>query len=218
MRKFLGILISVILIFAIIATLILLYSTISLEYKVSNSIQLVSAFSALLTALIALLISYPKTKKLSLKIDLIIDDENIEEYDVSKFNDLLKERFKDFKDPLKSKRVIFKLRNDSDFDIKKPIFTFRLPSICAHPNEKNEVLQFRSNIFNSQRELYLLETSDHQILSNNILPYLNKGDEIELWVRMILDENLVKENEITLFVNCENADGFSQKFSLYKIV
>lgn len=216
MRKFLLIIISFVVILAILFCVLLYYSTISLESKISNFLQLVAAFAALLTALIALLISYPKTKKVDIELNWQIDENNTEDYDESKFNQLLKEHFKDFKKPLRSKRVIFKFKNISKFDLKKPTFSFKIPKQFAHPSKSNDFLEFRSNIYNSQQELVLLDTIDYQILSNNILPYMNKEDEIQLWVRMILEGNKMVNNELTIFVNCENADGLTKKIRLLK--
>lgn len=216
MRKFLWTLIIFILILAIVVGALLLCSTISLESRISNSIQLVAAVAALLTALIALLISYPKTQKIDIEVNWEIDEDNIEDYDDSKFNQSLKDHFKEFKRPLKSKRVIFYFKNISNFDLNKPIFSFKIPQLFAHPSKSNDFLEFRSNIYNSQQELFFLDSIDYQVLSNKILPYMNKEDEIQLWVRMILDENKIKNNEITLFVNCENADGLTKKIKFSK--
>jgi len=217
MRKFLWILVVFIILIAILIGFLIYCSQLSYESKISTLIQFTTAVAAVLTALIALLISYPQKRKADIEINCQIDKNHIEGYEETKLNDTLKEHFKDYNKPLKSHRIIFTFKNNSDFDLKKPIFSIKLPIQFAHPDDSHNSLHFRSNIFNSSRELFLLNTEDYYILSNNILPYMNKDDDIKIWVRMIIDEKRINENEITIFVNCENADGITKKIVLPKV-
>jgi hypothetical protein len=106
------------------------------------------------------------------------------------------------------------MANDSGFTLKKPTLTFRLPLQKQHPHKVSEIYFFRtfnSNLFNSQRQLSLLEFADTCILSNSNLPYWNDQDDFTIWIRMVLDDGKLEPFIVEVSINCENAEGVTYK-------
>ncbi len=188
------------------------------EYsRLEKVIQSVGIFVALLTAVIALAVADRKRKSVNVKIEPSLDKENIGEYHREELSDELKEIYQKFPDPIKSHRVQFKMTNISGFTLKKPTITFRLPLQKQHPYKEKPIckkLAFNSNLFNSQRELRVLEFADTRILSNSNLPYWNDQDHITIWIRMVLNDGKLEPFIVEVSVNCENADGITKKVKI----
>ena len=192
--------------------------------RLEKVIQGMSVFVALLMAVIALAIADPRKGQVNVEIEPFVDKKHEEEYHKDKMSKSLCQDYKDFDNPVKSYRVQFKMVNTSGFDLMKPIFTFRLPRERKHPEQperKSGTIRtgdepsytsrgFHSNIYNSPSELRILEFAGTTILTNSILPVWNDRDEIVLWVRMALNDRQLKPFYVTVYVNCENADGITE--------
>jgi len=196
--------------------------------RLEKVIQGMSVFVALLMAVIALAIADPRKRQVNVGIELFVDKESEENYLKDKMSKNLCQDYQNFDSTVKSYRVQFEMVNTSGFALMKPIFTFRLPCERKHPKKtehKSGSLQtgdepsytssgFNSNIYNSQVELRILEFADTTILTNSILPVWNDRDKIVLWVRMALNDLQLKPFYVTVYVNCENANGLIKKIKV----
>lgn len=185
------------------------------EYsRFENIIQSAGVFAALLAAVIALATADPERKSVNVKIKTAIDKMNIGTYPKKELSDSLRDIYQNYPDPVKTHKVLFNITNTSGFTLQKPTLSFRLPLQKQHPSKVGDIYSkrtFNSNIFNSQRELRHLEFADTLILSNSNLPYWNNGEEITIWIRMALDDGKFEHFIVDVSINCENADGLTEK-------
>jgi hypothetical protein len=186
--------------------------------RLAEVIQTLGIFVALLAAVIALAAADPKRKSVKVGIEVSADEDHVGTYERHELSDDLKKDYKDFPSPLKSHRVQFKITNVAGFTLEKPTLTFRLPLQKQHPHiVPGQVCRkrtFHSNLFNSQQELRSLEFADTRILSNSNLPYWNDGDQMTIWIRMILDDGKLNPFNVELSVNSANADGITEKVEI----
>lgn len=215
------VIIGVLIIVAVVFELLVFFSPLGEYFRLENAIQSAGIFVALLVAVIALSAADPKKKRIRAKIEHFLDkndQETIYEHSKADLSNDLKKAYQHFPDPIKSYRVQFKVTNTSGFTWKKPTLTFRLPLEKGHPptegNKPYSKRTFNSNLFNSQRELRLLEFADTYILSNSNLPYWNDQDDITIWIRMVLDDGKLEPFIVEVSVNCENADGVRNKVEI----
>jgi hypothetical protein len=194
----------------------ILFSPLGVNPQIDEAIQSAGIFVALLACILALSVADSKRKLVMVSIKPNIDKKFIGKYPKNELSNNLKQVYRNFSDPVTSHQVHFKMTNISGFTLIKPTLTFSLPLQKQHPFKlKEEQIyskqSFNSNLFNSQRELRLLEFSDKRILSNSNLPYWNDKDEITIWIRMVLDDSKLEPFIIEVSVNCENADGVTNK-------
>ena len=107
--------------------------------------------------------------------------------------------------------------NQSKFTLKHPVITFRLPKDFSHPHENKPntwIPYFRSNLYNVQTDIRLLEYDDTIVLSNTILPYLNNNQELKIWIRMCLLEDDSKPRYVYVDLNCDNAEGVTKEVKI----
>jgi len=197
--------------------LLVLFSPLGEFSRLEKAIQSAGIFVALLAAVIALSAADPKRRSVSVKIEASVDKGNIGFYPKNELSEDLRKIYKSFHDPVKSNRVQFHMTNISGFALNRPTLTFRLPLEKQHPHKVGETYSartFNSNLYNSQRDLRLLEFGDTRILSNSNLPYWNNQEEITIWVRMVLDDGKLEPFIVEVSVNCENADGVTNKIKI----
>lgn len=206
--------------------ILLFYSPLGEHPRLEKVIHSMGLFVALIAAIIALATADRKIRVAKVKIEQFIDRKNIETYDKNTLSDELIRFFQNSSDPVESYRVQFKMTNISGFTLKNPTLTFRLPLQKQHPQkiprrgpdkplfEKFSVLNFRSNLFNSQTGLRVLEFADTRILSNSNLPYWNNQDEMTIWIRMVLDNGDSESFVVEISVNCDNAEGVTEKVTI----
>jgi len=183
-----------------------------------NAPIFIACLTAILAAVIALSSADPKKKK----VEVVIAPPYIEEERTYEKDDLtheLKVWYKDLPDPIRSHQVHFKITNQSDLTLMRPILTFRIPVDKKHPNkrEKDEKWHwqsFNSNLYNSTQELKILEFADTSILSNSNLPYWNYGEDLTFWIRMVIDDGKLGPFDVVVSVNCENAGGFMKRIKI----
>lgn len=60
----------------------------------------------------------------------------------------------------------------------------------------------------------MLEFGDTCILSNSNLPYWNDKGDIMIWIKMALNDEDLKPFNVDVFINCENADGFTKPIKI----
>jgi len=204
-------------ILAVIALILLTFSFGYVIYNAPKETQLswANAFqiTSLLTAGIALVIALHSTdpKQRYATIDIkICKTEKAHSVEKAALSPGLKEVYREFSDPIEAHRVYFKLTNASGFDLTKPSFMFRVPLEKKHPTKDGRKRRCHSNIYNTSQAAQL-EMSDSLILFNTGLPYFNKDDSIEFWIKMALTTTALKPFEIKVSVNCENADGTAQE-------
>lgn len=203
---------------AVAFEILIFCSPIGEHSRLEKGIQSSGIFVALLAAVIALSAVDPKRYK----VDVAIASPFIKEestYEMEKMTDELKGWYKDFKNPIRSHQVHFKIINKSDLTLTRPTLTFRIPVNKKHPNkfpdEKNwSRRSFNSNLYNSTQELRIFEFADTSILSNSNLPYWNSEEEITIWIRMVLDDGKLEPFNVEVSVNCENAEGFSKRIKI----
>lgn len=188
-------------------------SNLPCDTKISNAIQLIAAIAALMAAVTALLISEPKKKQVKVNIASEINTTHSETYNYNEFPDFMKLLYSTSSMPIKSHQVYFKISNISGFTLIKPTLAFRLPKTKMHPSKVGDSYthDFRSNLFNSQTELRMLELAGSIILSNSNLPFWNDKDELSIWIRMVLDGDNQNPFTVELSVNSDYADGITEK-------
>jgi hypothetical protein len=193
-------------------------SLLGCDSQAARLIQTLSGLAIAATAIIALSGTDPKRRVVSVVISSpYVDEEGI--YPKDKMSKELKVYYKDFSDPIRSHQVHFRITNNSNFTLNRPTLTFRIPVEKKHPNkhEREEIWHlrnFNSNLYNSREELRIFECADTSILSNSNLPYWNSGEEVTIWIRMILDDGKLEVFNVEVSVNCENADGVTQKVEI----
>ena len=52
------------------------------------------------------------------------------------------------------------------------------------------------------------------MLSVSSLPYWNDGDEITIWIRMLLDDGRLEPFTVKISLNAENAEGVTESLSI----
>lgn len=219
-KKRYWILVLALITFATLFVYLIIASPLGAHSRLSETIQTLGIFAALLAAAIALAAADPKKKSVKVNITLSVNERNMGTYQWDELSDDLKKYYEDFPRPLRSHRVQFNVVNDSGYTLEKPTLTFRLPIRKQHPYKEREPTQlckkrsFNSNLFNSQEELRLLEFADTLILSNTNLPYWNDQDEITIWIRMILDDGKLDPFNVDVSVNSANADGITKKVKI----
>jgi len=214
-RKYI-ITIGVLIILATVLAYFLIFSQGASDTKISNVIQSVSVFIALIIAVIAMSIADPKVKKANVEVEQSVDENNVNLYVKSDLPSDLQLKYESFPDPITSHRVQFKITNISGFTLKKPTLTFRLPIEKQHPHRvgRSYTLTFNSNIHNPQSEFRLLEFADFCMLSSSNLSYWNNGDEITIWIRMLLNDGQLEPFIVEISLNSENAEGITTKVSI----
>ena len=214
-RKYI-ITIGVLIILATVLAYFLIFSQGASDTKISNVIQSVSVFIALIIAVIAMSIADPKVKKANVEVEQSVDENNVNLYVKSDLPSDLQLKYESFPDPITSHRVQFKITNISGFTLEKPTLTFRLPIEKQHPHRvrRSYTLTFNSNIHNPQSEFRLLEFADFCMLSSSNLPYWNNGDEITIWIRMLLNDGQLEPFIVEISLNSENAEGITTKVSI----
>ena len=206
-----------------IIVLILIYITLSVWFwygigcdpRIGNIIQVAGIFVALIASVIALSTADPKSKQVDFAIKQSLEKK--ETIKKSNMSDDLKKNYSGFPDPVSSYRVQFKITNISKFTLKKPTFSFRVPMDKKHPNKKESdnmysMRSFNSNLYNSAQELRMLEFADMCLISNSI-PYFNNNEDVTLWIRMVLHENM-EPFSVEVSINCENAEGITKKIEI----
>jgi len=188
------------------------------EYpRLENAVRSAGISVALTAAGVALSAADPKEKLVKAKIEPSLD-RVAGWYSKKQLSAELKDSYQNLPDPIKSNRVQFKITNISGFSLRKPTLTFGLALEKAHPsNGHNNAYYgraFNSNLYNSQRELQLLEFAATWILSNSNLPYWNDEDSMTIWIRMVLDDGKLEPFIFEVSVYCENADGVSEKVTM----
>jgi len=218
-RKYI-ITIGVLIILATVLAYFLIFSQGASDTKISNVIQSVSVFIALIIAVIAMSIADPKVKKANVEVEQSVDENNVNLYVKSDLPSDLQLKYESFPDPITSHRVQFKITNISGFTLKKPTLTFRLPIEKQHPHRvgRSYTLTFNSNIHNPQSEFRLLEFADFCMLSSSNLSYWNNGDEITIWIRMLLNDGQLEPFIVEISLNSENAEGLQQKYQSSHVI
>jgi len=183
------------------------------EYPhLENAVPSAGIFVGLTAAVVALSAADPKEKLVKAKIEPSVDKVT-GRYSKKQLSAKLKDSYQNLPDPIRSKKVQFKITNISGFSLRKPTLTFRLPLEKAHPsNGHNNAYYgrpFNSNLCNSQRELQLLESAATWILPNSNLPYWNDEDSMTIWIRMVLDDGKLELFIFEVSVNCEDAMNLS---------
>jgi multisubunit Na+/H+ antiporter MnhC subunit len=186
------------------------------DMRMGYAIQTAAVFVALIAAVIAMSAADPKPNKVRVQINQTINPIHVALYKKSELPTDFLNRFADHPDPIISHRVEFTITNTSGFTLKRPTLTFRLPLDRQHPHKVGDryVLSFNSNLFNSQRELRLLEFADTRLLSNSNMPYWNNGDRVTIWIRMIVAYGKSEQFMVEISVNSENAEGVTKRIQI----
>lgn len=206
----------VLLLAAVAFELLVFISPLGGDTRLGDAIEGVGVFVALLAVVTALSAVDPKAKPVQVTIEPSVDENHVLTHPKRELPPDLTKPYDNLPDPVKSRRVRFKITNVSGFTLEKPVLTFRLPLQKQHPHKQgqNYGLTFRSNLFNSQRELRLLEFADTRILSNSNLPYWNHGDDITIWIRMVLDAGGLEPFIVEVSVNSENTSGITKRVEI----
>jgi len=175
----------------------------------ANALQITSLLTAGIALVIALNSTDPKHRYATRDIK-ICKTEKAHSVDKAALSPGLKEVYREFSDPIEAHRVHFKLTNTSGFDLTKPSFMFTVPLEKQHPTKGGREITCHSNLYNIPKT-GRLKMSDSLILFNTGLPYFNKDDSIEFWIKMALNTKALEPFKIKVSVNCENAVGTTQK-------
>ena len=196
--------------------LILILSTETSGAMISQAIQFTSVFAALIIAVIAMSIADPKVKRADIEVEHTVDEDNVTTYEKRDLPSDLQLKYESYPDPITSHRMRFRISNTSGFTLIKPTLTFRLPLEKQHPYRigRNYRLTFNSNILNPQSEYRILEFGDFGMLSVSSLPYWNDGDEITIWIRMLLNDGRLEPFIVEISLNSENAEGITESLTI----
>lgn len=211
------IVIMILLVLAAVAFEVLVFvSPLGGDTRLGRAIEAAVVFVALLAAVIALSAADPRARRVEVTIEPSVDEDHVGTHPKDELPPDLAKPYENLPDPVKSHRVRFRITNVSGFTLERPVLTFRLPLQKQHPHKQGRSygLTFRSNLFNSQRELRVLEFADTRILSNSNLPYWNHGDDITIWIRMVLDAGGLDPFTVEVSVNSENAGGVTKKVKI----
>jgi hypothetical protein len=200
----------------------MLCTTLGADPRHATIIQGTSIFVALIAVVVAWAASDRKERSVIIKVQLNPDAEGARCYQKRSIIDAhLREEFADYGDVIRSHKVRFTLVNESGFDLPNPIFTFRLPADRQHPHWETVSTEMRiktrtfySNLFSSPNPRHSREFGKTCVLANKVLPVLNDGDEISIWIKMILEDPREDPFEVTIYVNCENAKGFNKTITI----
>jgi len=190
-------------------------------------IQGVGMFLAAFTATIALAVADRKKEKIKVEI---IKEPSIKNFDRGvpidnqKFTsisdiseDKIKERYKNFNQPIKFYIVEFELINKSNFDWKNPTFTYETPINQRYldPQGENRWVEHlpHTNYHNISSENYYYISGDNDIFSSIKLPYINKRTGLKIWFTLFLDTTM-EEFTINISINCENAEGITKEIKI----
>lgn len=187
-----------------------------LEY----SVKLLSGFAVIAAVVVALAVADRKKESVEMSIEepYIIDEEK-EEYKEGELGGSVKACYKKF--PVTSYRVHFKMKNISGFDLKNPVFTFnKLPIEKQRPYSETGNKSYSTRCFSfsivrtDKKPHFLVVDGKYHLISIDGLPYWNNGSEIDHWIRMVLDSGGLEQFDVEVSVNCENADGQTQKVTI----
>jgi hypothetical protein len=186
------------------------------DQRMGNAIQAGAVFAALIVAVIAVAGTDPKTRRVNIAITPSIALEEVGTHVKAELPPPLRTAFSHLPERFSSYRVYFKMTNDSGFSLSEPCIAFRLPIAKRHPHQihGNYMATFNSNLFNSQEHLRALEFGDTQIISNSNVPYWNEKEELTIWIRMALGEADFAPFEVTISINCQNAEGITKKVEI----
>jgi hypothetical protein len=177
-------------------------------YEIGEILELSAIFVALFTGVLAVGISDKKNNKIDYNVKVFGNKiKDRETYDLSALSGLIKSNFAKYGDTFYSYKVNFKITNSSDFVLKKPTITIKVPVDVKHPSQDYKTIEIRSNMFNSPDSLQALEYGDTFILSNSNLPYLHPQENIKIWIRMRLDKDDTKPFFLHIALDSENGDG-----------
>lgn len=206
--------------------------------RLENAIQVAAVFVALGAAVVALAASDPKRESVNVRIRHSLAGADITEYAKTELPHGLHDVYRHLPDRFTSARVEFKMSNLSPFTLERPTFTFRLPKEKAHPiarvfasagpdtrnsqapsesthpmvlGTKIYSTGFHSNLFNPDQAPARLEFEDTYVLSNSVLPFWNRGEQVTIWIRMIVDDGRREPFAVKVSVNCDNAGGFTEE-------
>ena len=187
--------------------------------NIDRAIQIGVILAAIYASIIALITAAsgldPKPKQINSIISVKeADDEKI--YYKKDMSDEVKNYFKAYPDKIFSYKFHFVVKNESDFDLKKPTITIRIPSNRKFPYNKKNSSQLTervitTNLYGYPKDLKKLDSVEHIILSNNLLPFLNKGEQIPFWVRMIINNQFPEQISVKVSLNSENAEGLTEE-------
>ena len=192
----------------------LLFKSLGENRRFQNAILSAGVFAAMAASVIALSSADPRRKLVKIEITPAIKKTLYDDYDKKDLSPDLEKEYRGFPDPIRASQVHFQMTNVSGFTLKKPVITFRLPLERQHPVGEKPVYfarGFNSNLYNDIRELTRLKFGDTYIISNSNLPYWNEKDEMDIWIRMVLDNGKTKSFVVEISVNCDNADGVTKK-------
>lgn len=185
------------------------------KVPVQDHIALTGVFVALFTGVLAISIS--DKRPCNIEFDLKVFGNNTKgksDYNLSNLSEEIRPHFSNFGDNFSSYKVNFKITNTSNFVLKKPTVTIKIPTKVKHPSKDMNNLEVRSNMFNSPLSLQSLEYGETQILSNSNLPFLHPGESMKIWIRMTLDKEDTNKLIFHISLDSENAEGIVVKKSM----
>jgi len=206
-----------------------------------NATAVVPSLAALLAAFIALSATDPRKDKVKVHIhkpyidttfskwqvryhhrgrgtndanDASQDKEYVQEIE---FTNDQEDFYKNCPRPIKSYVVQFKITNKSRICLNRPVVTFWVPAEKQTPGEKG-TFELRSNLYNSQADLRILQMAREVMISNSNLPYWPDERDMTIWIRIVLENKRNKGDpddfEVQVSINSENAIGFTEKVKL----
>jgi hypothetical protein len=205
--------------------------------RLENAVQLVAVFAAVAAAIVALSATDPKRESVKVRLVHSLSTDHIETYAKDDLPRGLRDAYDDLPHLFASARVEFRMTNLSGFTLNRPTFTFMLPKDRAHPvsrsfaspgptanaaalnGERGPMIRgnrvfsvnYNSNLFNPEQPPSRLEFADTYVLSNCVLPFWNRDQQVTVWIRMIVDDGTRQPFPVRVSVNCDNADGWTKE-------
>ena len=184
--------------------------------RIAYGIQISSIFIAFFVAIIALHASDKPKQKIKIKNNVYANKQKGKYYKKD-FNEKLLEAFIDYPDPVTAHQIFFKITNKSGFTLEQPTLTFKLPSLKKHPKKRKEKFTFKdfnTNLYNSTKDMKILDTGNSIYISNSNLPFWNNNDTLIFWIRMSIEGPKNNAFKIAISVNAKNANGIIEEVEI----
>lgn len=192
--------------------------------SLDQKIQSVAILVAVGASIVAIGVADPKPRVVKASVELL-GFSNGQTYSKGDLSPDIAKGFGDAVDRLRSCRVNLRIRNQSGFTWSVPQVTLRLPAELEPPDTSKDSLKvsnayrydmrsFRTNMYNSLYGFVALKNFDSVMMSNSNLPYLNDGESLDLWVRLLTPLDSSKCVRVHVYINCEKAEGYSTSIEI----
>ena len=189
--------------------------------RIASVLQIAAVTIALFSAIAALASS--ERRRIRADVDVERGPRGKGSYKKKNLTGAAVEHFKHFSDEFRSHAIGFRIKNKSGFTLQRPAIRFSLNTKYAHPvrhpgepdfnrddKSKHNYWGFNANTPGWTTDCRYAEYGDSATLSLLDLAPLNDGQDIPVWVRMIIDRDEREDFPVTVSISAENAEGWTR--------